>query len=456
MAFLVTVARKHGWRWHLAIFGAALIAVVTNLFWLIPLWKFRGIRSGSGFFMTADSAWFLVDYFLAPTTEARTALVLLVLGVMGLVIWWFGGRRVPVAAIGGSIVALLLLTGFGSLWEPTKTLEPLRFRIAVLFLLALPAASTVAGVSGWIARRVGGRARGPLVVILAWGVLLGSWARFEPNYFKISWYHLSENRPLVVGFKPEMRMLADWLRANTDLSGRILFEDQLRLLESADPESTHWTPLLPEMLGSDKRMFIGGIYQTAFIKHHKQAAFGDFQLGDRPIDEWSSSQFKKYADTYNVGWVVCWSPLSRFWFDRCEMAQRVATIPRYSTFPRPVSQNSHEWEVMTRRAGIAVAEKYMVEGEFNYAIYRLQRPRSYFLKGKGKIVDVEPDRIELADVEPEDGVVVLSLHWLDTWKADPPLILKPEPMAPDPVDFVRIEMNGPARQIILHNGKRGP
>jgi hypothetical protein len=199
-------------------------------------------------------------------------------------------------------------------------------------------------------------------------------------------------------------------------------------------------------------MFIGGIYQTAFIRHHQQAAFGDFQLGDRPIDEWSTSEFRTYADKYNLGWVVCWSPLSRFWFDHCPMAQRVATIPRYSSSNRPVSQNRHEWSAMAGRAGLEVARKYMIEGESDYAIYRLDRPRSYFLKGNGKIVSVEPDRIELADVEPEAGAVVLSLHWLDTWTTNPPLPLKAEPNPPDPIDFVRIELPGPVGRIVLRNG----
>jgi hypothetical protein len=453
VAFLATVARKHGWRWHAAIVGAGLIAVVVNLFWLIPLWQFRGIRTGSGLFMTSNSALFLRDYFLAPSVEGRTALVLLVLGMAGLLGWWFGGRRASAAAFGGSIVGLLLLTGFGSLWEPTRNLEPLRFRVTVLFLLALPAASSVVGISKTLARLVGSGRLGALAVVVVWGSLLGAWASFEWNYFGLSWWLLSNRRPLVVGIKPEMRMMVNWLRTNTDLSGRVLFEDQLRLLEMTDPECTHWTPLLPALLEPDKRLFIGGLYQTAFIKHHKQAAFGDFQLGDRKIDEWTPSEFRSYAETYNLGWIVCWSPLSRFWFDNYAPARRVATIPRYSSPRRPVSNNEHEWKTIDRLAGFEMAKKYMLEGEYNYAVYRIERPHSYFLKGKGRIVNVEPDRVELADVEPEGGAVVLSLHWIDTWKSNPPLTLKPQPRPPDPIDFLRIELPGPVGRIVLRNGR---
>ena len=305
-----------------------------------------------------------------------------------------------------------------------------------------------------MARWAGGGARGGLAALVVWLGLLGAWASVERDYFRASWYYLALNRPMVVGIKPEMRRLVDWLRDNTDLSGRILFEDQLRLLENTDAESVHWTPLLPALLGADARMFIGGLYQTAFIRHHEMAAFGDFQLGDRPIDEWSSAEFRAYCDTYNIGWVVCWSPLSRFWFDRYEPAKRVATLLRHSTPGRPPSNNEHEWTAMSRMAGPAVATRSMLEGEGAYAIYRVDRPRSYFLKGRGRIVDVGPDRVELADVEPENGAVVVSLHWIDTWQSEPPLTLRPEPNPPDPVDFVRIEADRPIPRLLLINRRR--
>ncbi len=184
LAFLATVARRHGWRWHAAICGAGGLAVVANLPWLVSLWRFRSIRTGSGLFMTANSAWYLVEYFLQPSTEGRTALVLLVLGTAGLVAWWFTGRRGAAAAFGGSIVGLIVLTGFGSLWEPTRNLEPLRFRVGLLFLLAVPAGSAVVLGSGLIARWIGGRRRGAFGVGLLWILILGAWGWIEPTFFR--------------------------------------------------------------------------------------------------------------------------------------------------------------------------------------------------------------------------------------------------------------------------------
>jgi len=456
VAFYATVARRHGRRWHAGVIGAAGVTAASNLFWLVPLWRFREIRVGSGYFMTTNSARFLFDYYLEPSVDSRLGLVLLGAGAVGLIAWWSDGRRPAAAAYGGSIAVLVLLTGFGSLWGPTQTLEPLRFRVSFCLLLAVPAGSALVRGSARLAKAIGGGRRGRIVTGLALLVVIGIWGTNDSRVFRTSWTSLVVRRPLVVGVPDEGRSLVDWLRANTDISARILFEDQLRLLEGTDPESVHWTPLLPSLLGGDARLFLGGVYQMAFIEHNQIAAFGDFTLGNRPIDEWSSAEVAAYADRYNVGWVACWSPLSRFWFDRYPGARRVATLPRHATPGRPVSTNEHEWRAMFRRAGLEVARRYMVEGEGTYAIYRLARPHAYFLRGSGRIVSVAPNRVELADVEPDGGAAILSLHWLDTWRSDPPVTLGPEPMPPDPVDFVRIEAPGRIPRLVLSNGYRRP
>ena len=181
------------------------------------------------------------------------------------------------------------------------------------------------------------------------------------------------------------------------------------------------------------------------------AAFGDFQLGDRTIDAWTSDGLSAYCERYNIGWVICWSPLSRFWFDRFPMARRVAVLPRHSSPDLLVSPHAHEWRAIAAHGGTALAMRYMSEGEKQYTIYRLARPRSFFLRGRGRLSAVDANRIELTEVVPEAGEVVLSLHWLDTWRTDPPLPIDPIPMSGDPVPFVRIALDEPGRRIGLYN-----
>ena len=453
LAFYLLVARRHHRRWHAAIGGAVALTILANLIWLGPLWRFRSLRVGSGFFMTTDSARFLLDYYLSPSLDSRTGLILIVLGSIGLTTWWFAGRRTAAMAFGGSILALILLTGFGSLWEPTKVMEPLRFRVAFCYLLTLPTASLLVAASSRLARLLGGGRVGPVLTALVWVVVLGSWGWLDRAYWQAAGSWLAYRRPLAVGYPLEARPLIDWIKRETDLSARILFEDQLRLLEPTDAESTHWTPLLPTLLADDPRLFIGGLYQTAFIQHHQRASFGDFQLGGRPIDEWTPAEIARYADQYNLGWVVCWSPLSRFVFDRLPGATRVATIPRHATFGRPPANNEHERSTIFARAGVAVARRYILEGESSYAVYRLDRGHSYFLRGRGRITHVTPNRVELADVEPDaEGVVVVSLHWLDSWTTEPPASIRPAASWLDPVPLLRITTSRPIPRLILTNG----
>jgi hypothetical protein len=454
--FLAATARRHGWRWRAALGTALGLTALVNLPWLVPLWRFRGIRTTTYIFLKADSATYLASFYLGEKADERLSLVLLVLGAAGLASWWVEGRRARVAAFGGSIVALLVVFGFGSLWEVTLTLEPLRFRIPLNFLLAVPAGSAVCIASARLAKAIGGGRRGAVAVALAWLVLVGGIVAATPRTSLMILARLIEHRPLVVGLRPEMRRLVRWIKAETDPSARILFEDQLRLLEMTDPESVHWTPLLPLLLGDDGRQFIGGLYLTAAIEHNKAASFGDFRLADRPIDRWSQAELSAYCDRYNVGWVVCWSPLSRFVFDRFGPARRVATLPRYVTPGSTGSNHPDEWRGIASRAGIDVASRYMAEGEGQYALYRIERPHSYFLAGRGRFDEVGPNRVVLGDVEPEGGEVVLSLHWLDTWRTDPPLPLSPAPVPGDPVPFVRIALDRPLGRIALDNGYGRP
>ncbi len=317
--------------------------------------------------------------------DERLSLFLLVLGAAGLASWWAEGRRVRVAAFGGSIVALLVLFGFGSLWAVTRTLEPLRFRIPLNFLLAVPAGSAACRASARLARALGGGRRGAVAVAVAWLGLVGGIVAATPRTSLAILARLVEHRPLVVGLRPEMRRLVRWIKAETDPSARILFEDQLRLLEATDPESVHWTPLLPLLLGDDGRQFIGGLYVTAAIAHNKAASFGDFRLADRPIDRWSDAELSAYCERYNVGWVACWSPLSRFVFDRFGPAHRVATLPRYVTPGSIGSNHPDAWRGIASRAGIDVAARYMAEGEGQYAHLPGRAPALVLPRGPGAV-----------------------------------------------------------------------
>ncbi len=284
-------------------------------------------------------------------------------------------------------------------------------------------------------------------------IAAGAWTA-SPQTVPLLVGQIARRRPLVVGLPPGAKRLVDWLRRETDLSARILFEDQLRLLETTDPESTHWTPLLPFLLAPEGRAFIGGLYQTAFIAHHQAASFGDYGLGGRRIDQWRPDELDAYFRRYNIGWIVCWSPLSKFCFDRYPAAQHVATLPRAASPELGISRDPVQWRALVALAGREVAGRYLSEGVDQVKIYRVDRPHSYFLEGAGEVVSFDANRVELRHLTPDPatGAAVLSLHWLDTWQTEPRVKLSPIETPGDPVPFVRIVPGKGTGTIVLFNG----
>ena len=245
--FAATATWHHDRRWALALAATPVLALLANAFWLVPLWRFRGIRSASYFFMSADTAWFLALFLREDHADSRLTLAMLILGASGLLLWWRDGARVRVATVGGAAALLLALFGFGSLWGFTRVLEPLRFRVPLTFLLTMPAASAICRAVARARRTLGGGRMGTVLVAFGAVVLVVALVFATPLAFRTTAIRLitAWRHPLVVGFRPEMHGLVRALRTKTDPSARILFEDQLRLLEVTDPESVHWTPLLP-------------------------------------------------------------------------------------------------------------------------------------------------------------------------------------------------------------------
>ena len=83
-------------------------------------------------------------------------------------------------------------------------------------------------------------------------------------------------------------------------------------------------------------------------------------------------------------------------------------------------------------------------------LYALQRPHSFVLKGQARDVTADRSGITLADVVPEQGELVLSLHYHEGLRARPSWIkVDREPDPYDPIPFVRLQMTAPAARVTL-------
>lgn len=59
-------------------------------------------------------------------------------------------------------------------------------------------------------------------------------------------------------------------------------------------------------------------------------------------------------------------------------------------------------------------------------------------------------RVTLRDVVPEDGAVVLSLHYQAGWRARPASVrVEPELDPYDPIPFVRLRVAEPVERVTL-------
>ncbi len=444
------------WRARRRRLAALLLAVLgaagLNAFWLVPLWRFSAIRAPTFVFMTQDSFRAFLSLLLAKRLDGTIALTMILLGTGGILSWWREGRRLRAVVFGATATLFLALCSLGGSWSVTRVLEPVRFLASFDLILTIPAGSFLARGSSWIARMAGGGMRGAVAVsALAASIAAAAWLG-APKVVAVGADQMFGRHPLVVGLRPEDHALLDLIRAKTDPSARILFEDQLRLLETTDAESAHWTPLLPLLLAPDQRAFVGGLYHSAFIQHNHHASFGDFSLGGRYISLWTNRELSLYFEQYNIGWVICWSPLSRYTFDFLPGAHRIAEVPRAATPGREIMADENVFRAIATRGGQALAYKYLREGVNHYVLYRLDQPHSYFLSGQGKVRSMDDNRIELTDLAPSpQGDVVLSLHWLDTWRTDPPRPISPAHSPGDPIPFIGIKLDGPIPRLILYN-----
>jgi hypothetical protein len=97
--------------------------------------------------------------------------------------------------------------------------------------------------------------------------------------------------------------------------------------------------------------------------------------------------------------------------------------------------------------------RHTTRGDENeYTIFRIDREHSYFARGRGRVERVDYNRIELADLEPEAGELVLRYHWQEGLRSDPPLPIEQAITPGDPIGFIRIKTVQPLSRLVLVNG----
>jgi hypothetical protein len=213
-------------------------------------------------------------------------------------------------------------------------------------------------------------------------------------------------RPLSIGLQSEALGLEAAIRAASAPDARVLWEDL-----PGRPD-LGWTALLPRRLS---RPFVGGLDPEGVLEH-ASCALRAGMLAGRPLTFWSDAELDSFARRYNIGCVVCASAAARDRFNRWANADAV-----------PLADPAANW-----------------------GVYTIRRPHSYVLKGAATQFEADSRRVTLAEVVPEDGEVVLSLHYQDGWRARPGWVQVERELDPyDPIPFIRLRMPGPVGRVTL-------
>ena len=400
-AILVLIfLRRMNARVWLGVLAALVFAYLINSFWLIPFFHFlpNKIEDPNTTFFQNTLPWKfvldLVPYSFPGVPLGRLAILIpAVYGVLRM-------RKDPArkdlfrfTVMAGAVFFVLVY--FGSFSALLRNVQPYRYLTALFFLLTPAAGLGLAKLFERFSGRVLAKA-----LPLGFGLLLLA-LQFVPS-FRL-FYVVA---PLTSVWSANVMQLEGWLRDHTDASGRIMMEDinkwQDRLLPYGP---SRFVGILPAFL---PRYLIGGPLPNAFIKHH-YASFHDGLFLNRPIRDYSDRELEKKLALYNIRWAAAWSDSAKARLNKFPPAKKAGTFGQVEVF-------------------------------------EIANPSNWFLAGSGEL-KADYDTIELRELKPANGMVVLKMHWLDGFKPSPACELFRFEVPGDPIGFLGLK--NPAPEVLL-------
>jgi len=400
LAFYLRVGWQRSWLWQVGLITLLALAVGGNGPWLLAMvrdwWVLaespastRTVTPPTWFDLWADvlrGGWLLGSLLLAIAAWGLHRL----------------RRCLPTGGTRSWLVVLieaLVLAGAGPLLEGWFQIEALRGLYLALGVATLPAAVGLRQAVGWLGgRQVGlwGQAGRGLLATMLLAILLLVLPGADFLSVKRSWTRL----PL--GLPAEAQALVEHLRLATAPTARLLWED--------DPATEAWSPLLPTLT---ERHFVGGLCRRRPIEH-LHMVLGEGLLAGRPVFAWSNAELDRLVQTLNIGWLVVHSSSV---LGRCA-----------------------QWPLVKEVLPLPAGRKLVV----------LNRPHSYVLQGQARVTEFHGRRLTLVDLEPQDGVIVLSLHAHPLLRSTTNRVtLQRAAQLDDPVPLVRLHLPGPMSRLTI-------
>jgi hypothetical protein len=410
--YLTVGARHRRLAWHGALLGGLAGGVAANAFWLVDWVRHWWIRAplplGEDLLAhrTLRTVWD-APWWGGPL-DRGFALALMGAALVGTLLFNQAHQRAAARLAGLGAGGLFCLAVLGIASEPLARLGTARLLVPALFFACVPAAHGAALTGRLLARPFQGRWRAavPACGLLAAALVAAPWS------LGLCGGRVSGTTPLAIGLGAERERLVETLTRVTKPGARILWEDH-----PDGPAGQRWVSLLPLLTG---RALVGGLDPGAAIEH-TYASLVDQNLAGRHVRHWTDAQLADFCRRYNIGWVVCWSEAVASRLDAWKDAERLV----------PVADQGRGW------------------------VYAVRRPHSFTLRGRAELLHADRRHITLGEVVPEDGKVVLSLHYQAGLRASPSRVrIEREPDTNDPIPFIRLSVSGPVARLTLTWDKR--
>jgi hypothetical protein len=408
LTYYLSVGERHDFlTWHVAFWWVEILALLVNVPWLIDWvdswWLRTALPSAVGLLehRTIRTIW---D---APLWGGETgrflALILIASAAVGNIILHQTGERTTARLLGTAAAGALVLALLGISWEPLGVVGTAALFAPSLWFACIPAAHA------WIWTferlwRFGGSGR--LLAGMTLATLIGVF-----SYWNEIPQHLLTRclpgEPLDIGLGPRREAIVQTLIARTDTQARILWEER-----DCNRLASRWAALLPILT---KRSYIGGLDPDGLIEH-SSITLNRQNLAGQPIAVWTESEFLDYCRRYNVRWIAAWSPA--------------------------VVEKLEEWPSVKKSSPLV--------DDVSGWLFEVDRTPTYALKGKADVVDANGQSITFANVEPDNGEVIISLHYQAGMRAYPGRVqVERANYGGGLIDFVRLRLAVPAARVTL-------
>jgi hypothetical protein len=318
-----------------------------------------------------------------------------VAGLIGLMVM-LKINRAAAWLLGFGALQYIVAAAAGKFWPVIADLGTEKLLLVGIWCLVPTSAYVLASIANYLGESGGWRPMGAVWFAIGLSALL--WSLNLPR----AWL----SRPgLEVGLNAERVEIIRTLKETTTPEARILWEDR-------SGAGHGWSALLATFT---ERPFLGGLDARGRVEH-MQARLVDGKLGGKSLAEWDDAHLKQFVERYNLGWAVCWTP---------ESIARFSSLP----FAKPLAAIN--------------------DGEPG-VLFALERKPSYFLKGRGTWVQADGERIALADIEPENGEIVLSMHFQSNLRVSPAFVqIERDLDLDDPIPLIRLRVPGPVARLTI-------